>query len=144
MPALLGICALPAPQKHVSYRLVELFLKVLGNYCTWTSKRAQNNGPISRNREYGQYRVHHIGHFGGPGKHLWAPGRDCRTCLLETRSFGFSGPSPLQDHSGLVLPMLAVKKRRVIVGNYSYRALCQDYDRNHSAAPPSYRLAGSN
>ena len=28
---------------------------------TWTSKRAQNNGPIS------QYRVHYFGHLGGPG-----------------------------------------------------------------------------
>ena len=33
---------------------------------TWTSKRAPNNGPISQNREYRQYRVHYFGHFGGP------------------------------------------------------------------------------
>ena len=37
---------------------------------TWTSKRAQNDGPISQNREYRQYRVHHFGHFGGPGSCL--------------------------------------------------------------------------
>ena len=30
---------------------------------TWTSKSAQNNGPISQNREYRQYRVHSFGHF---------------------------------------------------------------------------------
>ena len=34
---------------------------------TWTSKRAQNNGPISQNRECRQYRAHYFGHFGGPG-----------------------------------------------------------------------------
>ena len=34
---------------------------------TWTSKRAQNNGPISPNRDYRQYRVRYFGHFGGPG-----------------------------------------------------------------------------
>ena len=37
---------------------------------TCTSKRAQNNGPISQNREYRQYRVH-LGHFGGPGTYNW-------------------------------------------------------------------------
>ena len=34
---------------------------------TWTSKRAQKNGPISQNREHRQYRVHYFGHFAGPG-----------------------------------------------------------------------------
>ena len=29
--------------------------------------RAQHNGPISQNREYGQYRGHYFGHLGGPG-----------------------------------------------------------------------------
>ena len=38
---------------------------------TWTSKRAQNSGPISQNREYTQYRVHYFGHFGGPGTYLF-------------------------------------------------------------------------
>ena len=37
-------------------------------YDTWTSKRASNNGPISQNRDYRQYRVRHFGHFGGPGR----------------------------------------------------------------------------
>ena len=37
---------------------------------TWTSKRAQNNGPISQKREYRQYRVHYFGNFGGPGTAL--------------------------------------------------------------------------
>ena len=31
---------------------------------TWTSKRAQNHGPISQNREYRQYRVQYLGHLG--------------------------------------------------------------------------------
>ena len=35
---------------------------------TWNSKRAQNNGPISQNRDCRQYRVHYFGHFGGPGR----------------------------------------------------------------------------
>ena len=38
-----------------------------GHVDSWTSKRAQNNGPISQNGDYRQYRVHYIGHFGGPG-----------------------------------------------------------------------------
>ena len=37
---------------------------------TWTSKKAQNNGPIFQNREYRKYRVHYLGHFGGPGTHI--------------------------------------------------------------------------
>ena len=36
--------------------------------ATWTSKSAQNNGPISQNREYRQYRVYYFGHSGGPGR----------------------------------------------------------------------------
>ena len=39
-----------------------------GLRTTWTSKRTQNNGPISQNREYSQYRVHYLGPFGGPGR----------------------------------------------------------------------------
>ena len=35
--------------------------------CTWTSKRAQHNGPISQNKGYGHNGVHYFGHFGGPG-----------------------------------------------------------------------------
>ena len=34
---------------------------------TWISKRAQNNGPISEDRDHRQYRVHYFGHIGGPG-----------------------------------------------------------------------------
>ena len=34
--------------------------------CTCTSKRAQNSGAISQNRDYRQYGVHYLGHFGGP------------------------------------------------------------------------------
>ena len=37
---------------------------------------SQNNGPISYNREYKQYRVHYFGHFGGPSEVLgsiWRP-----------------------------------------------------------------------
>ena len=41
--------------------------------CTWTSKSAENDGPISQTREYGQYRVHSFGgHFGGPGINVLA------------------------------------------------------------------------
>ena len=35
---------------------------------TWTSISAQKNGPIFQTREYSQYRVHCVGHFGGPGR----------------------------------------------------------------------------
>ena len=40
---------------------------------SWPSKRAQNNGPISQNREYRQNGIHYFGHFGGPG---WLPLND--------------------------------------------------------------------
>ena len=46
---------------------------------TWTSKRAQNNGPISQHREYRQYRVHYFGHFGGPGTLIGAPATKLRS-----------------------------------------------------------------
>ena len=31
----------------------------------WTSKRAQNNGPICQNREQRRYRAYYFGDFGG-------------------------------------------------------------------------------
>ena len=46
----------------------------LGGSSTWTSKRAQNNGPISQNGEYRQYRVHYLGYNGGPGSSRSNPG----------------------------------------------------------------------
>ena len=42
-------------------------------------KSAQDNGPISQDREYRQYRVHYFGHFGGPGS--------SRMLLLSPTSF---------------------------------------------------------
>ena len=40
---------------------------VLQEAFAWTSKRAQNNGLISQNRDYIHYRVHYFRHFGDPG-----------------------------------------------------------------------------
>ena len=67
----------------------------LASGAAWTSKGAQNHGPISQNREHRQYRVHGIGHFGGPGgpsflrwawkrMRSWTSTRDsgCLDCLV--------------------------------------------------------------
>ena len=38
---------------------------------------AQNDSPISQNREFNQHRDHYLGHFGGPGK----AAKSWRSCL---------------------------------------------------------------
>ena len=73
----------------------------LQNASPWTSKRAQNNGPISKNREYKQYRVHYFGHFGGPGPY---PLQGSVACVsTRPRKKGWRSPvaaTPTPTHEG--------------------------------------------
>ena len=60
---------------------------------TWT-KGAQNNGPISQNRESSQYTAHYFGHFGGPGKQCRVRG------ALSSKATGSRSPVPLVSVTG--------------------------------------------
>ena len=55
---------------------------------SWTSKRSQNNGPISQNREYRRYGVHYFYHFGGPGLG-WALQAEASCQLLLRMKFAW-------------------------------------------------------
>ena len=46
-------------------------------------QKSPNNGPISQNRDYRQYRVRYFGHFGAPG--TWqAPAYDAAMIMIGT------------------------------------------------------------
>ena len=107
-------------QSHLIPGVLDWYLKLAcASACTWTSKRAQSNGPISPNRECRQYRVHYFGRSWSPGSpSIRQSKRDAGTWARIQRAASCSDVAMAENTQGLSQykgPVLGVLLMSIIV-----------------------------